>query len=236
QLVESVWALFITSVGAALVLNGSPAGSALAWYVVTYDTGRFFLEFLRGDAERPYLLGFSQPQWISLLLMLGVSSAEVAGVLPFHAWHVVSTAGLLALMTGLSLARRLRKTPSHLLLHPRHIRELAEAVNAVSEGAATETTGAPWTVFPTGPARRDVPVACTSLGIRISTGRIGTGPGALRQFSLSHKNGNLSEQAARLLSNLLVQIERLSPTARLTRGGHGVFHVLASTEPKRSDR
>src|SRR5262249_7343149 len=80
QLVESLWVAGVVIVGVLLIVNGSPAGSALAWYVVAYDLGRFFFEFMRGDPDRPYLWCFSQPQWISIVLMAFVVVAEQAGL------------------------------------------------------------------------------------------------------------------------------------------------------------
>src|SRR5947209_3943111 len=54
QAVESLWALYVVAAGGVMVLSGRPAGSALAWYAVAYDAGRFCFEFMRGDPERPY--------------------------------------------------------------------------------------------------------------------------------------------------------------------------------------
>ena len=83
QAVESLWVFCIVTTGVTFVLNGRPAGAALAWYVVTYDLGRFCFEFLRGDPDRPYLWGFSQPQWISLLLMCGWYGRRWPASFPF---------------------------------------------------------------------------------------------------------------------------------------------------------
>ncbi|MGH9759334.1 MAG: prolipoprotein diacylglyceryl transferase family protein, partial [Blastocatellia bacterium] len=37
QLAESAWVLLITAIGTAIIWNGWPAGSAFAWYVISYD-------------------------------------------------------------------------------------------------------------------------------------------------------------------------------------------------------
>jgi hypothetical protein len=59
QVLASLWAFFVTGVGVVLLLSDLPPGTALGWYVVAYGVGRFLQEFLRGDAGRRYLLGFS---------------------------------------------------------------------------------------------------------------------------------------------------------------------------------
>jgi Prolipoprotein diacylglyceryl transferase len=76
QAVESIFVVRLVAFGTALVLKGFPAGSALAFYVITYAFGRFWIEFARGDTVRPYFGGFSEAQWTSLFLALGVVCAE----------------------------------------------------------------------------------------------------------------------------------------------------------------
>ena len=106
QLVEALLAATIVAVGSAMVLRGQPAGSALAWYVVAYDVGRFCLEFRRGDPGRPYYRGFSEAQWISLALTWAVVVAGALGILPAASWHVVAAAALTGLLLGVALKRR----------------------------------------------------------------------------------------------------------------------------------
>lgn len=55
----------------------------LQWYLFFYSIGRFFLEFLRGDAYRGQAFGFSTSQIISLLILavLGLS-------LVFRQFHI----------------------------------------------------------------------------------------------------------------------------------------------------
>ena len=46
------------------------SGILLPLYLVTYSTGRFVLEFFRGDETRGSFLIFSTSQWIALLILL----------------------------------------------------------------------------------------------------------------------------------------------------------------------
>lgn len=106
QLVESLYVLGAVIVGMILILSRHPPGTALAWYVVTYDVGRFFFEFLRGDSNRPYYHGFSQPLWISPILMLLALCLEIIEALPFAFWHFAATAFLGVTMIAVALHRR----------------------------------------------------------------------------------------------------------------------------------
>ena len=147
QLVEALWTFCITFIGIFLILNSNQPGTALAWYGITYGLGRFCFEFLRGD-ERPYYGGFSRPQWISLFLMVGVVWAELADILAFHGWHVGVTAFVILIMICVSLRRRFRKTPKHELLHPCHVKEVAEAVELASNHATTTSAISQWNSQP----------------------------------------------------------------------------------------
>ncbi|MGB9178148.1 MAG: prolipoprotein diacylglyceryl transferase family protein [Pyrinomonadaceae bacterium] len=118
QVVEAAWVLCVVSVGVALLLQGSaPQGTALSWYVVAYALGRFVFEFARGDAERPYLRGFSEAQWTSLFLVCATLCAELAGLIVFQRWHAGALVLLSLLMLAVALRRRLRKTNGRKLLH-----------------------------------------------------------------------------------------------------------------------
>ncbi|HKV35419.1 MAG TPA: prolipoprotein diacylglyceryl transferase family protein [Pyrinomonadaceae bacterium] len=209
QLVESLWVLGITIVGTVLVLQGSQPGEALAWYILVYAAGRFFFEFMRGDAERPYFWGFSEAQWTSLVLVYAVVLAELAGMFVFHLSHVVGAAIVTATMLGLIAKRKLSDGDTHKLLLPAHIKELALAI-----AANRETNGS-----------GKVKVRCTSLGLRISTSHIKTSKQDIDLYTLSLTKRELTAATARRLADLLL---RLRPAAsnELIQGKHGVFHLL----------
>jgi hypothetical protein len=105
QAIESLWVGLIVLVGCAQVLDGAPAGTALAWYVMTYALGRFCFEFLRGDLERPYALGFSEAQWTSLAMTGLMGGLELTGQLPRHAWQIALAALILLAMVAIRFGR-----------------------------------------------------------------------------------------------------------------------------------
>ncbi|HEX6924294.1 MAG TPA: prolipoprotein diacylglyceryl transferase family protein [Longimicrobiaceae bacterium] len=219
QLVESAWVFTTVLVGAWMVLRGAPPGAALAWYVVVYDVGRFGFEFLRGDA-RPYRAGFSEGQWTSLLLMLVVIAGEVRGVIPSQAWHVAAAAGMVATMIAVTLHRRRRGDSRHRLLSPRHIREVAEAVDLLAAAGAPTRTADGATV---------VNVARTSAGLNISAGAVEETGGVLRHYTLSG-NAPWRRVDADAVGRLLIRLRHPDASGELVPGREGIFHFLIRTD------
>jgi prolipoprotein diacylglyceryltransferase len=100
QLIEAALVALVVAAGAVMVAAGAAPGAAFTFYVAVYALVRFGLEFVRGDAERPYWHGFSQPQWLSLACSGAVAAAAVAGLVPARPWDatvvVIGLAMLLA--------------------------------------------------------------------------------------------------------------------------------------------
>jgi prolipoprotein diacylglyceryltransferase len=204
QAVESLWVAGAVAAGAMMIFAGRPAGSAFAWYVVAYDVGRFAFEFARGDSDRPYHLGFSQAQWLSLILTAGVAGAEVSGVLPLVAWHVAAAPALALAMIAVALHRRRDPARRSVLLHAHHLDEMARAL--------------------TSPPAADggVPVARTSLGIQLSRGE----SAGVRHHTLSRAGAPLGEAEARALAAALLRLRGDDSPAELLPAPHGVYHVV----------
>jgi hypothetical protein len=213
QALESLFVFATMISGSVLLFGGARPGEAMAWYTVVYGWGRFSFEFLRGDSDRPYYWGFSQPQWISSILMTGLVWAELRGAIPFHRWHLGASAALILTMLVITITRRLRSVPQHLLLHPRHVRELAELLRRVYD-----------------PRRRFLQPACvghTSLGVLISADLVRKPGCRIFHYAISARNTPLTDASARLLAGLILRLKHPSCTSNeLTRGDHGVFHLL----------
>jgi len=205
QAVESFWALCIVGDGTSMIIRGSAPGSVLALYVVLYGLGRFCFEFLRGDPERPYLLGVSEAQWTSLILMWLIVFGEVTSRLPFRTWHIAAAALVAVTMIAVAVYR-----PSmHRLRYPRHVREIAEAIRFAKDHA--------------GPQIR---VGHTSLGIRISIGEIRIAGECRSHYAVSRDDGTMSADSARELAKVICLLRHSSADFELVRGNGGVFHVL----------
>ncbi len=227
QAVESLWVFCIVLVGMALALSSQPPGTALAWYVVSYDLGRFCFEFMRGDPERPYLWGFSEAQWISFVLVCVVVAAELSGFIAFQPWHIGAIVGLALTMIGVALHRRFQKTARHRLLHPHHVKQVAQAIEQASEWKPDASSNVPWTIMPPrhfNPA--EVRVAQTSLGIQISASQTRRGADCVYHYALSCRDGSMTEEAARTLADLMLLLTHASASNELVKGNQGVFHLV----------
>lgn len=218
QIIEAIWVAAIVFAGSWMVLSGYPAGMALSLYICAYGAGRFFFEFLRADTDRAYFKGFSESQWISLLLMVLVVTGEFAGVLPFQWWNVAVT-GLVSIVMLVVAVRR--RSSDYRLLLPRHMEELAHALDATSNHASQNGGGA--VVHASG-----VPIDCTSLGVQISAGRIKVEGKYLYHYAVSNKTANMSEDSARVVARLILQLRHPVGTSDLIAGNRGVFHLLVS--------
>src|ERR1700678_1232507 len=221
QAVESALAVCIASAGLLLLLGRHEPGSVLVWYVIAYGCARFCLEFFRGDAARPYLWGFSEAQWTSLLLTLAIAIAERTKILPPSRWHWVAAMAMGVSMVLIGTWRRFDGSHSFELLHPRHVREI---ICAVAQLELFSRRAAPDSELST--SSEGIHVAQTSLGCRISAGRSMIGSRTIKHYSLSKDGGFLSLRAAQILSLLLTRLEANSNSFKLIQGRTGVFHIL----------
>jgi hypothetical protein len=73
QFIEASYAFILVLVCLYLKLNHFLEGRSWVLFWVLYLTGRYFFEFLRGDPERPYWMGFSEAQLIVICVFLGVT-------------------------------------------------------------------------------------------------------------------------------------------------------------------
>lgn len=216
QAVESAFVLCLTATATVLILKKCPPGTAFAFYVIGYALGRFWIELARGDAERPYFLGFSQAQWIALLLAIAVVSAGQAGILPASPGHVVAAAGLLLSMLLIAVWRRLEGARRFDLLHARHVLEIAGGLRQLAFSSRQ----------PNADRRRKIDVVRTSLGMQISAGQTVKGGQSIRHYSFSKAGSALHFRAARALGDEIALLEHSSGPFELIAGSAGVFHLL----------
>lgn len=221
QLIESIWVGGIVAVGCLLVLRGSPPGSALSLYICAYGAGRFLLEFVRADTDRAYVLGFSESQWISFGLMLLVVSGEFARLLPLHWWHVGLTVLVTLTLLVVAVSRRIQSETNYRLLLPRHVEEIAQALDSTATNADSNGGGAQRHL-----PRAGIAIDCTSLGVQISAGRIKVAGRSLYHYALSNRMANLTEANARRLAKLIVQLRHPAARTNFVAGQQGVFHLL----------
>jgi hypothetical protein len=216
QLLESVWVLVITTFGIFLLLSGQPFGTCFSWYIVSYGVGRFFMEFFRGDPERPYLCGFSEAQWTSVVLIALVMIAELAGFLPLHLTQPPFVVTVVLVMTAIALKRSLEPRATRQLLNPRHVGELAAALQLITDLAAE----------PDSTSLDQVQIARTSLGVQVSASRLRSTSDRTYHYAFSHCDGGMTEKTARLLGLLIVRLRAANNSTVFVPGTEGVFHLL----------
>lgn len=217
QVVESAWILTLVICSTVLLLHHSTPGTVFAFYVTAYALGRFFFEFARGDADRPYWLGFSQAQWISVVLASAICMAGYRGAMPFHLWHTFALASLLLAMLAVSVARQVMSAPRHRLLHPGHMQEMAAALKQAFNHADTM------------PQR--TPIYSTSLGIQISGGILKQPGRSMFHYAISGRGSPLPPAWARVLVGFILRVRHPFVTFYQCRQGvMGVYHLLVLTE------
>jgi prolipoprotein diacylglyceryltransferase len=220
QIIESV-AMFSTVVVGCVLFLTRPPGSTFAWCIMTYGAVRFCLEFARGDRSRPFLLGFSEGQWTSLIQMCAVVAAEATGRLPLTPWHAFLAPAIIMSAVGVALVRRFGKTGKHGLLHPEHLKEFAEAVEKVSNLAAQRASSPRWNLMPA-----NVHLETTSLGVQISASQLASRTGFVYCYVLSRKDRKMTLDAARTLARLIVMLKRYCGANEVVAGKEGTFHLL----------
>jgi prolipoprotein diacylglyceryltransferase len=226
QAVESLYVFCIVLVGVSMVWTGQAAGSALAWYLVTYNAGRFCFEFVRGDPGRPYWLEYSEAQWTALAFTAGVAAVELAGRLPISLWQVVVPAALGATMLALNQISVRLGLGRRQLYHPTHIAEVARALDCTFHRYHSRSSQPGYA-----PDLDTITVEQTSLGIQLSAGRIAGEEHAVEHYTLSAVDHDLSARAAALLAKLVVGLRSRDkaggvPHSELLVGGHGAYHLL----------
>jgi len=218
QALEALTILGITVACGWMALRGEPPGTALALYVLAYAAARYGFEFLRGDASRPHLGGFSQAQWTSLLLSGAVALAMVGGLLPRSSWAVLVSAGLLGTSIVVAVARAARGWNDDRLFRARHVKEIAEGVRHLADHhspeAALDGGGA-------------VQLYGTSLGLLLSNSRIESGGVSFVTYTVSLRDRTMTHRVARKLGRLVLRLRGSASTGQVFPATEGVFHLVA---------
>jgi prolipoprotein diacylglyceryltransferase len=228
QAVESFFVFCLVIIGIALVSKGSAAGAVLSFYIAAYAVGRFFLEFARGDAERPFLWNFSEAQWTSVLLIWALVFAEHRRMLPASEWHRLAAIGLIFCVGMITVKRRLEGNHRFQLRHPHHMREVAQAMRQISDvsvnGDMTESVA--------NTSMRS-PVIATSRGIQLSGGSLRDSVQSVRHYCFSRRGTALTPDEADILAHTVALLDHLRVPTQLLQGRTGIFHLLCLAIPVR---
>jgi hypothetical protein len=206
QLLESAWVAATVLLAVPVALRSPQPGEVLAWYTVVYAAGRFAFEFLRGDPDRPYWKGVSEAQWTSWLLIAAAAIAEMAGALPFHAWHIAAAGVLTAAVATLVLT----DSEARALFRPAHLCQLSEALETAC--SLTAHTG-------------QLHLGTTSLGLQISASALARATGRVEVIAFSRPGRAFSAVAAQRLGRIIAQL-RGCGLAEFQPGSRGVYHLI----------
>jgi prolipoprotein diacylglyceryltransferase len=217
QLVEGLAALVIVGVSCFTISKGNAPGTATAWFLISYCATRFCLEFARWPPGYQFRLGMSLYQWISVALVVFTTGLELAGALPFRRWHMGIAVVLMLATAAVVLERRLRSF-DQALKHPEHIREMITAIDSAA-----------WQAEGSRIAQNSyalVPVATTSLGLRVSASRTSSGAGDVYHYALSARSGRLTEETVSSLAKLFARSKSPAGRTEILKGRGGVFHLV----------
>ena len=133
QLLEMVSLICLAGIAALQIFTGAKPGDVMAGCFIGYAFVRFHLEFLRGDTERPYLGGFSEPQWTAVLISALTVGMQLSGVLVVHWWYIVVAAGLIVVMVVVTICKKIAPAQFSGLSKPLDLRELVFAARWTKE-------------------------------------------------------------------------------------------------------
>lgn len=209
QLIEAAWVALVTVACTWFVLAGAKPGTALVVYLTAYTTGRFGLEFLRGDPGRAYVAGFSEAQWTSLVLLWALAAGGLGGIVPGSPWEPALAAALSWGAVAIAVQRRVGRSLRHRLRSARHLNEVAEAIERLERQ----------------PTDRSIPaIAETSDGLRVSLSEGAVG----RHYALSLASRPLRPDEAKTVARLLTDLRPSGGRARVQQGRQGTFHVFVT--------
>ncbi len=209
QIIEAVLASCITGYGVYLILNASP-GYTLLWYTEAYGATRFCLEFLRGDTDRPYWMGFSEAQWTSWVLTGFAGASSVAGVLPSGWYGTASFCFITVVAILTAMNRKFSPERTYALYHPCHIVEVAAVLDAAVDRE-----------------QEDVRIFGTSVGLHLSVGaREGT-----EFYSFSGRPGFLRGRMPGRIAKLIRNLRCADADYFLIQGANGGTYHVVMREP-----
>jgi hypothetical protein len=126
QMFESLISFSLVVV--ALLVAREP-GDATVLFVPSYCCVRFALEYARGDAARPGVLGVSEAQWSATVVAVVVALWQPT-------WWTIAVCGIITMAMTLTVLTRSRRA----LTSPRHLREIDAAAKQSLVSASAQTT------------------------------------------------------------------------------------------------
>ncbi len=205
-LIESGVCVLATAAGVWTVLSEAPVGATAAMCLGIYAIGRFVVEELRGDVNRPHALRISEAQWTSLAILVGIAAVELVGWIPIVSLHLwLAGVGAAGATTLIVLRAR---TPQ--LLEPRRLRDLALALDSLRSNPDDSDEPTPRIV--------------EARGMNVSLQPVEAGSGSQWLVTVSRPRA-WGRVAARRVSATVRELTRSARTERLP-GRPELLHLL----------
>lgn len=212
QLAEAAWLAVITAAAAVIALWSAP-GTAMGWWLVAYGTGRFLLEFVRGDLGRRRWGSLSEAQWWAIAVIaahIGVEESRPPIDLPR-----LLLAGLSVLVLIAGYATRSRWLAIEPLLPEARVRGWLELFDALEREALE-------------PSRRPSAPSGELHGVRFALTIDPLDGGAqLAAYSLAGVEAPLRARTAFALAGLIAQRLPRHQVLRAEPDDNGRFHFWA---------
>ncbi|MDX2305684.1 MAG: prolipoprotein diacylglyceryl transferase [Microscillaceae bacterium] len=222
-LVESFFVTITVIIGIWMILQKTTPGTVLIWYTLFYGSVRFVLEFFRGDPERPYLWNFSEAQWTTLMLFIASLFLSYVGLLPYYICHTWVVAIWILGMLAWSVYHKIGNPSLHNLLHPQHIRELAQGLKQLSIQNSTFKPS----------QKPPILLFKTSLGLVVSEGISDDhSKQKIRHYTLSsHKPSfKMTEKNAQITADLILCLRKhKNSTYTMQSPKQGIYHIVIKT-------
>ncbi len=210
QLIESGYVFLTVIAGTILLFNQVAPGTVLIVYTVLYGLFRFTMEYFRGDAERPTLLGISEAQYTTLTLTAVTWLMGQFNWLPAYNWHFIVL--LVMVLAAIVTAIYYRAKPGHDLFDPKQLRELAEGLNILEEVNNNKS------------AANSINVYTTKTGISLSCGYTNNG---VKHYTLSSKNKTtLNSATAKKIAEQIRMLNHHHGQYELVTKNNNIVHIL----------
>jgi hypothetical protein len=133
QLVDATLSAGMVAIGVVLWWTRAEPGIPTCAYAAGYGLGRFAIELVRGDGDRPMVAGVSEAQWTAL--------ATTVGAALWHPtwWSIVAAAGIGAATVTLVVARHRGLLDRLWLAGSSHVAEVAGLLGRLADGSLTRT-------------------------------------------------------------------------------------------------
>lgn len=221
QLIESLYIAVTVITGVILLFNHVAPGTVLLLYTVVYGIMRFVLEFFRGDPERPAWHGLSEAQWTTLVLIAATLGLSRLGWLPAYNWHLIIFISVV--IASLTVVWHHYKKEQYALLAPRHLKQLAEGLKALSN----ENKKIP--IVP----GKIVNIYTTGKGLCLSCGRYTTGWSHVQQYTVSlQKAPPLDRDTATAIARQIRLLKGHPEEFEIIDRFNGVYHILFVTQKR----